>query len=117
VGVPGVPDGGLPADDGGDLGAPAASAPTGGVAPLAPGVGFGASPPLAALGGAFCSSAISVDAYGEAPFSNGRKHEFLHMADKHVNGEKRGVVSQMCVGRFRTDSSRSCTILSPEGAT
>ena len=92
VGVPGVPAGALPADDGGDLGAPAASAPTGGVAPPAPGVGFGASPPLAALGGAFCSSAISVDAYGKASLSNRRKHEFLHMADKHVNREKRRVV-------------------------
>jgi hypothetical protein len=66
VGVPGVPEGGLPAADEGDLGAAAASARTGGVAPLAPGVGFCASSPLAALGGAFCSSAISVDAYGKA---------------------------------------------------
>jgi hypothetical protein len=84
VGAPGVPDGGLPAKDGGDLGG-AASAWAGGGAPLAPGAGFCTSPPLAALGGDFGSSAISVDAYGKAPFSNGRKHEFLHMADKHVN--------------------------------
>ena len=27
------------------------------------------------------------------------------------------IVSQMCVGRFRTVSSRSCTMLSPKGAT
>ena len=88
VGVPEVPDGGLPADDGGELGAPAASARTGGVAPLAPGVGFCTSPPLAALGGAFCSSAISVDAYGKASLYGQQKHEFLHIADKHVNREE-----------------------------
>ena len=88
VGVPGVPDGGLPADDGCDLGAAAASARTGGVAPLAPGVGFCASPPLAALGGVFGSSAISVDAYGEASLYGQQKHEFLHIADKHVNREE-----------------------------
>ena len=88
VGVPGVPEGGLPADDGGDLGAAAASARTGGVAPLAPGVGFCASPPLAALGGAFSSSAISVDAYGKASLYGQQKLEFLHIADKHVNREE-----------------------------
>jgi len=88
AGVPGVPDGGLPADDGGNLGAPSASAWTGGVAPLAPGVGFAASPPLAALGGAFCSSAISVDAYGKAPFHGLRKDGFCHIANKYVNRDK-----------------------------
>jgi hypothetical protein len=51
-------------------------------------VGFGASPPLAALGVAFCSSAISVDAYGKAPLYGQQKHEFLHIADKHVNREE-----------------------------
>jgi len=89
VGVPGVPEGGLPAADEGDMGAAAASARAGGVAPLAPGVGFCASPPLAALGGAFCSSAISVDAYGKAPLYGQQNLEFLHIADKHVNREAR----------------------------
>jgi|GEM_PF-1243689 len=97
VGPAGLPDGGLPADDGGDLGTAAASARTGGVAPLAPGVGFCASPPLAALGGAFCSSAISVDAYGKASLYGRQKHEFLHIADKHVNREENSVVGQFDV--------------------
>ena len=88
VGVPGVPDGGLPPGEGVGLGAPAASARTGGVAPLTPGVGFCASPPLAALGGAFSSSAISVDAYGKASLYGQQKLEFLHIADKHVNREE-----------------------------
>jgi hypothetical protein len=49
---------------------------------------------LAALGGAFCSSAISVDAYGETSLYGQQKHEFLHIADKPVNREKRRVVTQ-----------------------
>jgi phosphohistidine phosphatase SixA len=49
---------------------------------------------LAALGGAFGSSAISVDAYGKAPLYGQQKHEFLHIADKHVNREKRLVVGE-----------------------
>jgi hypothetical protein len=40
---------------------------------------------LAALGGAFCSSAISVDACGKAPFYAQQKIRFLHIANKHVN--------------------------------
>jgi hypothetical protein len=104
VRVPGVPDRGLPADDGGDLGAAAASAQTGGVAPLAPGVGFCASPPLAALGGAFCSSAISVDAYGKASLYGRQKHEFLHIADKHVNREDSVLVSFARHGRCTPQS-------------
>jgi hypothetical protein len=48
-------------------------------------VGFCASPPLAALGGAFFSSAISVDACGKAPFHGLQKHKFCHIADKYVN--------------------------------
>jgi hypothetical protein len=48
-------------------------------------VGFGASPTLAALGGAFGSSAISVNACGKAPFYAQQKKRFLHIADKHVN--------------------------------
>jgi hypothetical protein len=95
AGVPGVPDGGLPTDDGADLGG-GAPAETGGNAPLAPGVGFGASPSLPALGGAFGSSAISGDACGKAPFYGQRKHEFSHIADKRVNREQRQVVLYSC---------------------
>jgi len=51
-------------------------------------VGFSASPPLAALGGAFCSSAISVDAYWKASLYGQQNLEFLHIADKHVNREE-----------------------------
>jgi len=47
AGVPGVPDGGLPAGDASALE-----------------TGFGVSPPLSALGGDFCSSAIALDACG-----------------------------------------------------
>jgi hypothetical protein len=60
-------------------------------------VGFGASPPLAALGGAFCSSAISVDACGKASSYGLQNLEFLHIADKHVNREKRRALSEICV--------------------
>jgi hypothetical protein len=52
---------------------------------------------LAALGGAFGSSAISVDAYGKASLYGQQKLEFLHIADKHVNREKRRVVPKICV--------------------
>jgi hypothetical protein len=52
---------------------------------------------LAALGGAFCSSAISVDAYGKASLYGRQKHEFLHIADKHVNREENSVVGQFDV--------------------
>jgi hypothetical protein len=51
-------------------------------------VGFCASPPLAALGGAFSSSAISVDACGKASFHGLQNHEFCHIADKYVNRDK-----------------------------
>jgi hypothetical protein len=59
-------------------------------------VGFSASPPLAALGGALGSSAISVDAYEKASLYGQQKHEFCHIADKHVNREKRRQVSEKC---------------------
>jgi hypothetical protein len=49
---------------------------------------------LAALGGVFCSSAISVNAYGKASLYGRQKHEFLHIADKHVNREENAVVGQ-----------------------
>jgi hypothetical protein len=73
-------------------------------------VGFSVSPPLAALGGAFCSSAISVDACGKAPFYGQQKDEFLHIANKHVNRsemaggsgiiERRIVFREIRVGSF-----------------
>jgi hypothetical protein len=40
------------------------------------------------LGGTFCSSAISVDACGKAPFHGLQNHGFCHIADKYVNRDK-----------------------------
>jgi len=93
VGTPALPDGGLPSDDRADLGA-GASPRVEGDTPLVSGVGFCATSPLAALGGAFGSSAISVDACGKAPFYGQQNHAFLHIADKHVNRENAGLRSQ-----------------------
>jgi hypothetical protein len=47
-------------------------------------------PESAALGGAFCSSVISVAAYGKDPFHGLQKHEFWHIGDKHVNRRDAG---------------------------
>jgi hypothetical protein len=75
-------------------------------------VGFRASPSLAALGGAFGSSAISVDGYRKAPFYGWQEQEFLHIADKRVNREDSGIEATPCAQpRARLLASRRQSIM------